>query len=159
MSLSGIAYADEYDVSGQDCVPISSTVVANQFTNSLSPDAWLGWRTSPDSGTISLICGIPYLYSPTHIELYFQNSTSCTGCASDYVEALYVKMDRSSGARTVVGSISSASIANTGMYQGISSSFTDTWNAAAYIYYVEIDLFRGSSSNNSAQEWFLSVVY
>ncbi len=142
-------------------MPSNAAVQSGLYVTDFGGDASISWADGK-SGTITMHCPIPtgVAPSPTHVELYFKNNITCTGCSADHVKVQYMKMSKSSGAITSVATLDSTSGVNDGSYQGISANISDTYNTSLYVYYLRVDLIRTSTSNvANDQRFYMSVVY
>ncbi len=106
-----------------------------------------------------LHCTIPLKFDsgPTTLKMYYTNDTFCLNCSSDYIQAGYYKMNKSTGVISTISAASTTSGTNDGTYQSISATFTDSYDQSTYIYYVIVILFR--SANNASQQLFGGEVY
>src|SRR5262245_30477822 len=156
LALGRTANAAEFDITGQTCVPSASSIALDNFTTQLGGDVGVGWLSS-NTGTITLYCAIPYLASPSHLEIYYKSNTGCMGCGSDSITVTYVKMSKTTGALTSIGQLNTSGGVNDGTYRAVSTPFSDNWDNSAYVYYLRIDMTRANTSNS--QEWMESVVY
>lgn len=154
------AWANEWTTTGQACMPDNAAVQNNLYLNRFGGDVSMGWN-SGKTGTITLQCPIPtgFPSSPTHIELYFKNDASCSGCSADVITVQYIKMTKSNGVLTAVTTLRSSAGTNNGTYQAISAAISDAYSPDAYVYYVRVDMFRASGSTNTGQKFYMSVVY
>ena len=151
------AQADEMNALGGSCVPDDLAITNNRYANQFNPQPEITWKSGA-SGTLTLFCPIPVeLPNPNAVEFYYSNNTSCTGCSGDYITVTYKRMHKTTGVVSTVAALSTVGATNDGTFQGISTSFSDTWNSNTYTYFVQVDMIRGTTSN--FQKLYGVVVY
>jgi len=96
------------------------------------------------TGTITLICPVttaPLLtVSPTVLEILYYDSN---GATSQQTFASYIKQNKSTGATSVVATISSNTCPG-GLYCSV--AFSDSFAPGSYRYYVLVQIIRTSTS-------------
>jgi hypothetical protein len=157
-ATAGLASAGEFDVTGQTCVPDDATLLANSYVNTLSPDPFLHWAGNA-TGTITLHCAIPdNVVSPTHLELYYLNTTTCVGCANDVIRVSYEKMSKTDGFLTTVSTLTGHGCTPINGLCAISTSFSDPYDITQYVYFLKVELTRANGGNTS-EEFDYAVIF
>jgi hypothetical protein len=158
LATARLASAGEYDVTGQTCVPDDATLLADSYVNTLSPDPFLRWTSNP-SGTITLHCAIPdNVVSPTHLELYYLNNTNCIACGNDVIRVSYEKMSKTYGVVTTVSTLTGHGCTPINGLCAISTSFSDAYDPAQWVYFLKVELVRTNAFNTS-QEFDYAVIF
>ena len=145
-SLAGIAReasANEFNATAAGCAPGTEALAANGY------DITSGHANHISSYTsyITLYCPVTTnISSPSHVYLLY---SSTENNASTYVKASFVKMHKTTGATTVISTANSQNGTNNGTVQWVETTFSDTYNASTYTYYVQVDILRRNTSQSA----------
>ena len=133
-----------FDSVGASCVPGDPAVTGDLYNISAGAVTHHSTATS----LVSLYCPIPSnITAPSNVELLF---SSTENNVDTYVTASYIKMHKTSGGITTIATARSQDATNNGTVQLRTQSFTDTYDASNYTYYVRVDLKRRNTSQSVA---------
>jgi len=141
---SKMASAAEVDVVGKGCIPADSAFSGRLYYDFFDPQPDIRWA-SGKSGTITLYCPIPANgFSFDRFYIFAYNNNGCTSCNvgcthSDYINASYVKMNKTTGAVSTIASVSTLGFCNQGGDEATEISITDSYSSN-YVYYIKVDM-------------------
>jgi hypothetical protein len=132
---------DQFNSVAAACVPGDPAMHFNRYLIT----AGTVKHRSGKLGLITLYCNIPMAITPPGtLELIYSDNDSGV---NTFVNASYIKMNKSTGAITTVATTSSNSGTQDGTVQFVATSFSDTYDLTHHLYYVRVDIDRNRVSN------------
>ena len=160
ISSAKYSYATEFTATGYTVVKTDVAIQSDLFEDHFGGHR-LQWKNSSKTGTLTAFAAIPInVTSPSHLELGFVNEPTCYAvipfgyyCDDDRVKVQYIKMNKTSGALTVIKTVDSTLGVNAGASEIVSGTFSDTYDISTYTYYVRIDMNRVAGYNEQVFEY------
>lgn len=138
--------AVQWTINASSCVADPGSIQNNLYTVSGGSTSFAGAKT----GTISLYCpiAVDLGFTPAYIFMSYHDDTDSGTCTGNSYATL-TKMNNSTGLLTNVNTpINSNAGPQTAGIHAVSTSFTDTYNPAAYSYYIRIDMLRNCTTTS-----------
>lgn len=141
---ANVAHAGQvWGSSSGSCMPGDPAIQNNRYTIQSGKVS----HTSTNVDLITLYCAVHSGGFASHLWVSYRDSDG-TG-ANTFVDAQFIKMNRTTGALTTIGTFLSSSFSSTGFAQNFISFPVEFFDASTYVYYVRIDMDRGSTSDTA----------